>query len=195
VTQRGAVCSYLSHGLTLTGSGEAARLERYERTEALAMALSGADCPRPHGASGADAYVETYDVSPSAFVGIMGLWSATKATLATAQSEPGCCAPRQGVSGTAPGVGRPATTPGPDAAAARMTPEARGRLEAAIGPGRMSTATVTRIVRIPGSVLRHRYALFLKVPDTLSGSSSLYVLYVDKRLRGPYEISAFAETN
>jgi hypothetical protein len=167
VRQRGAVCSYLSHGLTRAGSGDTARLEHYEHSEALAMALAGSDCPRPHAASAAADYVETYDVSPAAFVGIMRLWSATTATLAAA---------------------------GPSAAGARMAPEARDGLET-IGPGRVSSASVTRIVRIPGSVLRHRYALFLKVPDTSSGNSTLYVVYVDKSLRGPYEITALAETN
>jgi len=81
------------------------------------------------------------------------------------------------------------------AASARIAPEARTRLEAAMSPGHTSAATVTRIVRIPGSVLHHRYALFLTVADTVAGSPALYVVYVDRRLRGPYEITAFAETN
>jgi hypothetical protein len=176
VTQGGAVCSYLSHGLTLVGSGEAARLQRYERSEALDMALAGAGCPRPHGTSDAAPYVETYDITPAAFVGITQLWSAVTATLAAAGNEH-CCAARGG------------------AAEVRIAPEARARLEAAISPGHASAATLTRIVRIPGSVLRHRYALFLTVPDTTPGSAALYVAYVDKHLRGPYEITAFAETN
>ncbi len=186
VTQRGAVCSYLSHGLTRAGSGDTAHLERYEHSEALAMALAGADCPRPHAAAAAAAYVETYDVSPAAFVGIMRLWSATSATLAPAASGPSCCAAHGGAAATAPGLG--------SAAGARMTPEARAGLET-IGPGRVGSASVTRIVRIPGSVLRQRYALFLKVPGTSSGNSALYVAYVDKSLRAPYEITAFAETD
>ena len=181
VTQHGEVCSYRSHGLTLVGSGDAARLHRYERSEALDMALAGAGCPRPHGASVAAAYVETYDVTPAAFIGIMRLWSAATATLGAAGNEH-CCAMRGG-----------AAEPG--AASARIAPEARTRLEAAMSPGHTSAATVTRIVRIPGSALRHRYALFLTVADTVAGSPALYVVYVDRRLRGPYEITAFAETN
>jgi hypothetical protein len=182
VTQHGEVCSYLSHGLTLVGSGDTARLRRYERSEALAMALAGAGCPRPHGASAGAAYVETYDVTAAAFVGIMRLWSAATASLAAAANEH-CCAARGEAAGQ------------PGAAAATIAPEARTRLEAAISPGHLSAATVTRIVRIPGSVLRHRYALFLTVPDATAGSPALYVVYVDKSLRGPYEITAFAETN
>ena len=181
VTQHGEVCSYLSHGLTLAGSGDAARLERYDRSEALAMALAGADCPRPHGAPAA-AYVETYDVSPSAFVGIMRLWSAAAAAVAAAEPEHGCCA--KGAAGGKAG-----------ATGVHVAPEARARLEAAIDPGRMKGVSVTRLVRIPGSVLRHRYALFISVPDSSGGNSSPYVIYVDKSLRGPYEITAFAETN
>jgi hypothetical protein len=54
---------------------------------------------------------------------------------------------------------------------------------------------VTRIVRVPGSVLRHRYALFVKAPDSPDAASSRFVIYLDKTLRGPYQITAFAETN
>jgi hypothetical protein len=182
VTQHAEVCSYLSHGLTLVGSGETARLRRYERGEALAMALAGAGCPRPHATPVAATYVETYDVTPAAFVGIMRLWSAATAALANAGNEH-CCA----LSG---GTGRQA-----GATDARIAPEARTRLEAAITPDHASAVTVTRIVRIPGSVLRHRYAVFLAVPGPSPESPALYVVYVDKALRGPYEITAFAETN
>jgi hypothetical protein len=160
VTQRGAVCSYLSHGLTLAGSGAAARLQRYDRTEALTMALADTDCPRPHTGAGPRAYVETYDVSREAFVAIMRLWSAS--------SGPG---------------------------GATAGDETRARMQATIGPSRMSGASVTRIVRIPGSLLHHRYALFINAPDPPAGGASLYVIYVDKHVRGPYEITAFAETN
>src|SRR5262249_10089786 len=40
VTQHGTVCMSPRHGLTLTGNGAAARLERYDRSESLAMALA-----------------------------------------------------------------------------------------------------------------------------------------------------------
>ena len=68
------------------------------------------------------------------------------------------------------------------------------RVQAVLG-SRASAATVTRIVRIPGSVLRHRYALFVTAPDATAGAGAQYVIYLDKKLRGPYEITAFAETN
>lgn len=173
VRQRGGVCSYLSHGLTLIGSGPAARLQRYERSEALDMALAGTltgtGCPAPHGDAGTAAYVETYDVSSEAFIGIMRLWSAAMAALADKE--------RAG------------------SAAVRIAPEARARLEAEIDPAQIGAASVTRIVRIPGSVLRHRYALFLTVPDAARGSPAAYVAYIDKSVRRPYEITDFAETN
>jgi hypothetical protein len=167
LTQQGTVCTYLSHGLTLAGSGAAARLQRYDRSEALAMALAGPVCPRPHDPAGAQGYVETYDISTSSFVGIMRLWSAISTTAAV----------------------NPSGTDG-----ARSLAETHARLQAVLGT-RMSAATVTRIVRIPGSVLRHRFALFVTAPPPPAGGTSQYVIYVDKNLRGPYEITAFAETN
>jgi hypothetical protein len=165
LTQHGTVCTYPRHGLTLAGTGAAARLQRYDRSEALAMALAGPECPPPHAPTSAQGYVETYDISTSTFVGIMRLWS----SIATAP--------------TAASGARAGTVAG-----------TRARVQAALG-SRTSEATLSRIVRIPGSVLRHRYALFLKVPDASSEASSQYVIYVDKSLRGPYEITAFAETN
>jgi hypothetical protein len=164
VAHHGAVCSYPSHVLALIGNGAAAHLQRYEQTEARQMALSGAQCPVPH--AGAHEYVETYDVSAAAFVAIMRLWSETSAAIA---------------------AGEPTAV---DATGA----EVRKRLEAALGPGHNAGATVIRVVRIPGSVLRHRYALFITIPER-AATASLYVIYVDKSLRGPYWISAFAETN
>ncbi|HEY1874362.1 MAG TPA: hypothetical protein VGG67_08170 [Steroidobacteraceae bacterium] len=173
-TQHGTVCTYPRHGLTLTGSGAAAHLQRYDRSEALAMALAGPEeCPAPHAPTSAQGYVETYDISTSTFVGIMRLWSSIAAVPPAA-------------SGVRPG----------SAAGGTPTPvtATRARLQAALG-SRTSEATVSRIVRIPGSALRHRYALFVKAPDASGGASSQYVIYVDKSLRGPYEITAFAETN
>jgi hypothetical protein len=168
LTQHGTVCTYPRHGLTLAGSGTAASLVRYDRSEAVAMALARPECPPPHAATGGQGYVETYDVSTSTFVGIMRLWSA----IATASSA----------------------APSGSAAASASLAATRARLQAALGT-RTSAATVTRIVRIPGSVLRHRYALSVKAPDAPAGAASQYVIYVDKTLRGPYEITAFAETN
>jgi hypothetical protein len=166
LTQQGAVCTYLRHGLTLAGSGTAAHLQRYDRSEALAMALAGAGCPRPHDPASAQGYIETYDISTATFMGIMRLWSA--------------------ITGT--------TTANPSGSDAARSAAARARLQAELGTN-TSEATVTRIVRIPGSVLRRRYALFVKAPQASGGGASQYVIYMDKRVRGPYEITAFAETN
>jgi len=195
VRERAGVCSYLSHGLTLVGSGAAARLERYERSEALDMALAGTGCPAPHGDAGAAAagYVETYDVSSGAFIGIMQLWSAATAALAAGKEQ--CCALSADAHGSAPGAAHPGAAAQPRAAESRIAPEARARIDAEIGPGHIGAARVTRIVRIPGSVLRHRYALFLTVPDATRGSPAVYVAYIDKSVRRPYEITDFAETN
>jgi hypothetical protein len=189
VTRRGEVCSYRSHGLTLSGSGETARLQRYERSEALDMALAGTGCPTPHGGAGTAAYVETYDISPAAFEEIMRLWSAAAA--AAAGGDEHCCSAHDTATPGAAGTARTQ----PRASELRIAPEAREHLEAALGPDHLLTPTVTRIVRIPDSVLRHRYALFLTVSDTAAGSPALYVVYVDKTVRHPYQITAFAETN
>ena len=172
VTRHGTVCTYPRHGLTLAGSGAAARLVRYDRSEALAMALADPECPPPHAPTTAQGYVETYDISTATFVGIMRLWS--------------------GLAG-APAVA-PAAAPSGSGGTGALAAGTRARLQAALGAP-TSGATVTRIVRIPGSVLRHRYALFVKAPDTPAGAGSQYVIYVDKKLRGPYDITAFAETN
>jgi hypothetical protein len=179
LTQHGAVCTYPRHGLTLTGSGAGARLERYDRSEALAMTSAGPDCPAPHAPTSAQGYVETYDISTSTFLGIMRLWSAI-ASPPTAAACGAATASRECNSGSG-GRSAPAA-------------ETHARLQAVLGT-RASGATVTRIVRIPGSVMRHRYALFVKAPDTPGGTGSQYVIYVDKSLRGPYELTAFAETN
>jgi hypothetical protein len=168
VTQHGTVCTFPRHGLTLTGGGAAARLERYDRSESLAMALAGPQCPPPHDAASAQGYVETYDINTSTFAGIMQLWSAI--ATASAAAPAGADGARASVGGT------------------------HTRLEAALGP-RTSGATVTRIVRMPGSALRRRYALFVKAPDSPDAAGSRFVIYLEKTLRGPYQITAFAETN
>ena len=166
LTRHETVCTYPRHGLILVGSGAAARLERYDRSEALAMALADPECPEPHATTRAQGYIETYDISSSTFVGIMRLWS-------TIARSPPAASSRSG---------------GSSALAAQT------RLRAALGT-HAGAATVTRVVRIPGSVLRHRYALFVTARDASSGAGSQYVIYLDKRLRGPYEVTAFTETN
>ena len=168
VTQHGTVCTYPRHGLTLVGSGAAARLTRYDRSEALAMALADGECPEPHAPRGAQGYVETYDIGTLTFAGIMRLWSAI--------------------------AGAPVAAPSGSVAASTPATATRARLQAALGTHKRD-AIVTRIVRIPGSVLRHRYALFVTAPDATAGAGAQYVIYLDKKLRGPYEITAFAETN
>jgi len=193
VTQHGTVCTYPRHGLALTGSGAAVRLERYDRSEALAMTSAGSDCPAPHASTSEQGYVETYDISTSTFLGIMRLWSAIASVptadrggrpgVAAGGKEPACAAATASRECTSGSEGRSA-----------LTAETRARLQAALGT-RSSGATVTRIVRIPGSVVRHRYALFVKATDAPGGAGSQYVIYVDKSLRGPYELTAFAETN
>ena len=115
----------------------------------------------------------------------MQLWSAAATAVAPAEPEHGCCA----------SSAAKAKSGGGASASVHMAPEARARLEAAIDPGRMKGVSVTRLVRLPGSALRHRYALFIGVPDGSTGNPSPYVIYLDKSLRGPYEITAFAETN
>jgi hypothetical protein len=193
VTQRGTVCTYPRHGLTLTGSGPAARLERYDRSEALAMTSAGPDCPAPHAATSAQGYVETYDISTSTFLGIMHLWSAiASAPPADRGAGPGAAAGGKQAACAAASASRQCSS----GSGGRSAPaaETHARLQAALGT-RSSGATVTRIVRIPGSVIRHRYALFVTAPDASGGAGSQYVIYVDKSLRGPYELTAFAETN
>jgi hypothetical protein len=186
VSRQGAVCSYRSHGLTLTGSGDAARLQRYERSEAVDMTLASPVCPIPH-APGTVPYVETYDITAASFEQIMRLWSAAAAA-AAGEANAQCCARHpDGDKGSGSAHGQPAHL--------SIAPEVREHLEAALGPDHLLTPTVTRIVRIPGSMLRHRYALSLAVTDTAAASTALYVVYVDKTVRGPYEITAFAETN
>ena len=193
VTPHGTVCTYLRHGLTLTGTGAAARLERYDRSEALAMAVAGPQCPTPHATTSAQGYVETYDISSATFVGIMRLWSALASTAAAAPAVPPGGAAGNKETACAAATASRGCTSGSQATSA-LSAGTRARLQAALGTP-TSPATVTRIVRIPGSVLRHRFALFVTAPPPPAGGTSQYVIYVDKNLRGPYEITAFAETN
>jgi hypothetical protein len=173
--RRGAVCSYSSHGLTRIGAGAAAHLESYERGEALAMAFAGADCPPPRAPSAATPYTATYDVSPSAFVAIMRFWAAAAAHTEDFDRE----------------LGRTARGGSEPEASAALG--ARTRLRAAIEGGRMQAAAVTRIVRISGFGLRHRYALFVADPDSRPPGSTLYVIYLSKWPTGPYHITGIAD--
>lgn len=180
VRRHGGVCSYTSHRLEKIGEGGAARLERYERGEVQFMALAGSECPTPHP-SGADAYVATYDVSPRSFEAIMQLWAAAAASTQHFDQELGCCA--AATSGTAVALGPVALG------------DSGRRLRGAIDAGHMKSARVARIVRMSGSLLQHRYALFVANPDSSDAQAPLYVIYLRKPLRGPYHITAVADTN
>lgn len=188
VTRRGTVCSYVSHGLAIIGSGATSRLRRIERTEAVAMALADGECPLPHPAAGRDAYVMTYDVSPRSFGGIMELWLRFTSAGApqSPEQQPQVCCRLSAKSAAAPGY--------PQTAAVLK------RLRAAAEGGRLKPSALTRIVRLPGSAFRRRYALFVEDPDKVKdrqapGQPGMYVIYVQKRLRGPYEVSDVGESN
>jgi hypothetical protein len=189
VTRHGTVCSYTSHGLTIVRRRAAVSLRRIERSEAVAMALADTDCPLPHAPGAPGAYVMTYDVSRAAFAGVMQLWQefiAPGPALNPQQAPQVCC--RLGARSAA------AAAPGDAATAALLK-----RLRAAAAAGRLKAGGVTRMVRLPGSALRRRYALFVKDPDKVKdrppGQPGMYVIYVQKRLRGPYQVSDLGESN
>jgi hypothetical protein len=187
VSRDGTVCSYTSHGLAIAGSGAARRLRRFDRTQAVAMALAAQDCPRPHAAAASEGYVMTYDVGRRAFAAIMELWLQFTAagSAANPQQQPHVCCRLSASAAAAPG--------------AATTAAILKRLRAAAAAGRLQASGVMRIVRLPGSALRHRYALFVKDPDKaqgrLPGQPGMYVIYVQKRLRAPYEVSDVGESN
>jgi hypothetical protein len=163
-SRHGTVCSYPSHGLSPVGSGSARRLQRYEQGEALAMRMMPAGPCPPEHASPAPRYVLTYDLSHEAFASFMQWW------LAAADSP-------QLFDASGPVGG-----------------DAANRLRAAIAAGHMRQAQLQRIVRLPGSVLRHRYSAFLDNPEAGAGASE-YVLYVSRhRLHATWQLTAVAET-
>jgi hypothetical protein len=69
---------------------------------------------------------------------------------------------------------------------------AGARLRAALSAGRLRDAAVVRLVRIPGSLLRHRYTLFVADPE--SPPAGAYVIYLSKFPRAPWQITAVADT-
>ena len=176
VTRQGAVCSFSSHGLTRVGTGAATQLRRYERSDAVAMAVAGGQCPQQHSA--AQRYTETYDVSPAAFVSIMELWAAAAASAQTLDREI-CCEGRNAPS-----------TAARDTLAAAATGK---RLRAAIEAGRMKSAPVIRIVRVSGLAMRRRYALVVVDPDAHPAGSAYYVIYLSRWLAGAWHISGVAD--
>ena len=165
----GEVCSYASHVLTAAGSGSRRQLRRYEHGDAQRMVLATGACPAPPAG-----YTETYDVSAPAFVAMMHLWSEASASVRSFDAE--CCEGR--------GAGE-RTSPAAAAAAAR--------LRAAIGAGRLRGAAVLRIVRLSGAALHRRYALFVADPDRAPQQSTLYVIYLNRWIGGPWHISGVAD--
>jgi hypothetical protein len=180
VARQGAVCSYHSHGLVKVGGSAQAHLERYERSDALRRALADGDCPAPHTAAAGRDYVTTYDISPQAFVALMRLWA--ELTASTAAFDRACGGPYTC------GRAHQGAAPSPVAG------DTQQRLRAAIDNGRMQTAAVARIVRMSGSTLRRRYALFVVDPDRPADQPGFYVIYLSKRLRGPYQLTGIADT-
>jgi hypothetical protein len=174
LVRRGGVCSYSSHGLIKVGRGGAGRLQRYERGETVSMALARGACPPAHADPAPEHYTATYDVSVAAFASIMELWTAVAAS-AQSFDRASCC--------EAPGAAA-----GPVAATA-----SGARLRAAIEAGRMNSAHLTRIVRMAASALHRRYALFVADPQAPAAGPALYVIYLSKRLGGPYRITGVAD--
>jgi hypothetical protein len=81
--------------------------------------------------------------------------------------------------------------------AAPQLPEAAAgtagaRLRAALAAGRLRGVAVLRLVRIPGSWLRHRYTLFVADPE--QAPSGAYVIYLSKRPRAPWQVTGVADT-
>lgn len=66
------------------------------------------------------------------------------------------------------------------------------RLRAALAAGRLRDVSVVRLVRIPGSWLRHRYTLFVTDPE--AAPAGAYVIYLSKRPRAPWQITGVADT-
>jgi hypothetical protein len=175
VTKHGTLCSYSSHGLIRAGSGTASRLQRFERGEAISMALAGGECPAPHATATEQRYTTTYDLTPAAFMSIMQYWAAAVDSAQSFDRELVCCGAGDGSAAAAAGTA--------------LAAETRTRLRAAIAAGRIKAAGVTRIVRFSGRGLRRRYALTLPDPDSRPAGATVYVIYLSKWAAGPYHIT------
>ena len=69
--------------------------------------------------------------------------------------------------------------------------DAANQLGTAIAAGHMRESQPLRIVRLPGSPLRHRYSAFLDDPE----GGAQYVLYVSRhRLHATWQLTAVAHT-
>lgn len=170
VGRRGNVCSYARHLLSRVADGATGKLQPYEHGDAVAMTLATGDCPPAHSAAGPDRYALTYDLSPGAFVAIMAYWATATVSAQSFDREIACCTASAGAPTTA------------------------RRLRSAIAAGHhLGAAAVTRIVRLSGPLLRHRYALFVADPDSAPAGSGVYVIYLSKRIAGPYRITGVSD--
>ena len=178
VTEGGGVCRYATHLLARTGAGAMSRLQRYDTTEAVAMAAVGdAACPPPHDPATPKRYTMTYDLTSAAFESLMAFWGAAAGSTAEFDRALACC-----------GSGGAASTAGSATANAE-----RLRLRAAIAAGHMQSAAVTRIVRLAAHGLNRRYTLFIDDPESGPGGARIYVIYVTRFFRGPWHISGISD--
>ena len=177
VTKGAGVCRYATHLLERTGAGAMTRLQRYDATEAVAMAAVGdATCPPPHDPAAPKRYTLTYDLTAGTFESLMASWGAAAISAREFDRALDCC-----------GAGGAASTAGGAAANAE-----RLRLRAAIVAGHMQSAAVTRIVRMSARGLHRRYALFVDDPESRA-NPRIYVIYVTRLLRGPWHISGISD--
>jgi len=177
VTKSGGVCRYATHLLARTGAGRMTRLQRYDATEAVAMAAAGAAaCPPPHDAAMPKRYTLTYDLTAATFESLMAFWGAASSSAAMFDRALACC----GVGGDAPASGTATEN------AKRL------RLRATIAAGHMQSAAVIRIVRLAAHGLNHRYTLFIDDPGSAAGAR-IYVIYVTRLLNGPWHISGISD--
>lgn len=177
VTKGGGVCRYATHLLARTGAGAKVRLQRYDTTEAVAMAAVGdAPCPPPHDPATPKRYTMTYDLTSANFESLMAFWGTAVSSAAEFDRALACC-----------GAGGSASTAGSATANAE-----RLRLRAAIAAGQMQSAAVTRIVRLPAHGLNRRYTLFIDDPDS-GATARIYVIYVTRFFRGPWHISGISD--
>jgi hypothetical protein len=184
VTKGGGVCRYTTHLLARIGAGAMARLQRYDATEAVAMAAVGdAPCPPTHDPATPKRYTLTYDLTAATFGSLMAFWAAAASSAATFDGALACCGATGG--GATGGAGASTTASATEKAK-------RLRLRAAIAAGRMRSAAVTRIVRMEAHGLHRRYALSVDDPESQSGAK-MYVIYVSRVFRGAWRISGISD--
>jgi hypothetical protein len=119
----------------------------------------------PVQTSGAFVYVMTYETTPQRFESLLRWWLAASSTPTALQLPP-------------------------------ITPGSAGeRLRNALAVGRLRQAPVVRVVRIPGELLRQRYTLFVADPAGSGPGTLAWVIYLSKRPRSPWQITAIADTH